>query len=68
MPSRKTASQAGRARRRAASNRATRRIVVRRVQIEGLDRPAAEALYLELRRLAREADLVIRRFTVERRS
>jgi len=36
------------------------------VQIDGLDRPAAEALYLELRRLARSADLVIHSFTVER--
>jgi len=36
------------------------------VQIDGLDRPAAEALYLELRRLARRSSLIIRRFTVER--
>jgi hypothetical protein len=36
------------------------------VQIEGLDRPAAEALYLELRRLAQRSDLVIHRFTVDR--
>jgi hypothetical protein len=36
------------------------------VQIDGLDRPAAEALHLELRRLARRSGTVIRAFTVER--
>jgi hypothetical protein len=36
------------------------------VQIDGLDRPAAEALLLELRRLARRSAIVIHRFTVER--
>jgi hypothetical protein len=36
------------------------------VQIDGLDRPAAEALYLELRRLARRSAVVIHSFTVER--
>jgi hypothetical protein len=34
--------------------------------VEGLDRPAAEALHLELRRLALSVGLSIRRFTVER--
>jgi hypothetical protein len=47
-----------------AIKRKIRRDAVRRVTVSGLDRPAAESLYLELKRLCRAEGAELVRFAV----